>query len=54
MAFRLRFLDLIDRRRATLVEMQRECHRKSPVMPGLYARHQAARRGAMARLRYKE
>lgn len=39
---------------ASLVEMQREGRWKSPEMPGLYTRNQAARRGATARLRYKE
>ena len=39
---------------ASLVEMQREGRWKSPEMPGLYTRHQVARRGATARLRYKE
>ena len=39
---------------ASLVEMQREGRWKSPEMPGLYTRNQTARRGATARLRYKE
>jgi len=39
---------------ASLVEMQREGRWKSPEMPGLYTRNQAARRGATARLRYRE
>ena len=39
---------------ASLVEMQREGRWRSPEMPGLYTRNQAARRGATARLRYKE
>ena len=39
---------------ASLVEMQREGRWKAPEMPGLYTRNQAARRGATARLRYKE
>lgn len=40
-------------RGASLVEMQRDGRWKSPEMPGLYTRNQAARRGATARLRYK-
>ena len=39
---------------ASLVEMQREGRWKSPEMPSLYTRNQAARRGATARLPYKE
>ena len=40
--------------RATLVEMQREDHWKSPEMPGFYTHHQATRRGVTARLSYTD
>ena len=38
---------------ASVVEMQQAGRWKSPSMPGQYARKQMARRGAVARLRYK-
>ena len=38
---------------ASVVEMQQAGRWKSPAMPGQYARKQMARRGAVARLRYK-
>ena len=38
---------------ASVVEMQQAGRWKSPSMPGQYARKQIARRGAVARLRYK-
>jgi integrase len=38
---------------ASVVEMQQAGRWKSPAMPGQYARKQIARRGAVARLRYK-
>lgn len=39
---------------ASVVEMQTAGRWRSPQMPGLYARHQLAKQGAVARLRYRE
>ena len=39
---------------ASVVEMQQAGRWHSPTMPGLYARKQIARRGAVARLRYRQ